>query len=97
MLVALSYPLQAHPCRACLHHLTTGWSTQTHQPLPATEAQASDQDDSDIEPDTPVKAVAPWVNSAEMSETKFIGLTTGIIVFGLGIALVIDELETGTS
>jgi hypothetical protein len=65
--------------------------------LPATEAQASDQDDSDIEPDTPVKAVAPWVNSAEMSETKFIGLTTGIIVFGLGIALVIDELETGTS
>ncbi|KAJ9109888.1 hypothetical protein QFC19_001868 [Naganishia cerealis] len=56
---------------------------------------ASDYEEGDDEPDIPAKSVAPWVNSAEMSRTKFIGLTTGIIVLGLGIALVIDELETG--
>lgn len=102
--MALSYPLQCHPCRACLHHLTTGWSTSTHQALPSNEDQLSnseavednDDDDDDDEDEAPAKPVAAWVNSAEMSQTKFVGLTSGIIVCGVVIAMLIDELETGS-
>ena len=96
LLVALSYPLQCHPCRACLHHLTTGWSTSTHQALPTNEGELSDSENDDDD-EAPRKPVATWVNSAEMSRTKFIGLTSGIIVCGMIIAMIIDELETGMS
>jgi hypothetical protein len=98
LLVALSYPLQCHPCRACLHHLTTGWTTSTHQALPTNEEAVSDDEiaSDDEDADAPAKPVATWVNSAEMSQTKFIGLTAGIMGCGIVIAMLIDELETGT-
>lgn len=97
LLVALSYPLQCHPCRACLHHLTTGWSASTHQALPTNEDDLSDSEENEDDDEAPSKPVATWVNSAEMSRTKFIGLTSGIIVCGMVIAMLIDELETGMS
>ncbi len=33
--------------------------------------------------------------SARMGQTKFVGLTCGIIVAGVSVALMIDELEVG--
>jgi hypothetical protein len=45
--------------------------------------------------EAPAKPVAAWVNSAEMSQTKFVALTSGIIICGVIIAMLIDELETG--
>ncbi|KAI5454982.1 hypothetical protein NCC49_002258 [Naganishia albida] len=96
LLVALSYPLQCHPCRACLHHLTTGWTASTHQALPTNEVAVSDDETAsdDEDADGPAKPVATWVNSAEMSRAKFIGLTAGIMGCGIVIAMLIDELET---
>lgn len=95
LLVALSYPLQCHPCRACLHHLTTGWSAPTHQALPTNEDDLSDSEENEDDDEAPSKPVATWVNGAEMSRPKFISLTSGIIVCGMVIAMLIDELETG--
>jgi hypothetical protein len=81
-----------------LHHLTTGWTTSTHQALPTNEGPLPDDENAtdDEDGDVPAKPVATWVNSAEMSETKFIGLTAGIMGCGIIIAMLIDELETGT-
>lgn len=95
LLVALSYPLQCHPCRACLHTLSTGWTkTQAeegHLPLP----QDEDEELPVHQASTTAATTAAPPSASNMSQTKFVGLTVGIILSGLAIALVIDELETG--
>ncbi len=87
LLVALSYPLQCHPCRACIHTLTTGWGKpQTHQAVP--------QDEDEVEDDDGIPADDHSSNASEsMGTTKFVVVTCGIIVAGLIAAFVIHELE----
>lgn len=94
LLVALSYPLQCHPCRACLHTLSTGWSKSSHQPL--TQNQDSEIDSEDSDDDEQGKIVEmdhAAVSSRKMGQVKFVSLTCGIVALGLAVALVIDELE----
>lgn len=90
LLVALSYPLQCHPCRGCLHTLTTGLKKEeaSHKPLPQEPVEEEEDEEMD---DHGMPVGKP------MGKKKFVGLTTGIIIAGLAIAMVIDELEVGTS
>jgi hypothetical protein len=93
LLVALSYPLQCHPCRACIHTLSTGWKRSSHQPV-ADQAE-EEQDDDEDEQGTAIKSDPAKEASRHMARTKFGAVTTGIIVAGLAVAMVIDELEVG--
>ncbi len=102
LLVALSYPLQCHPCRTCLHTLSTGWRNSSHRPLTQNDESESDSDidpDSDDDSDDVQGKVADADDAAQasqpMGQAKFVGLTCGIMVSGLAVSLVIDELEVG--
>jgi amino acid permease len=88
--VALSYPLQAHPCRACLHTLTKDW----HLINTSTGEDEHDNEEADTlmgKDDHGLPVGKP------MGQRKFVSLTTGILLLGFAIAMVIDELEVGKS
>jgi hypothetical protein len=91
LLSALSYPLQAHPCRACVHTLTAGLRKKSQSPDDSvTAADDTDEEDELMDKDDHGLPVGK-----PMGQKKFLTITTGIIVFGFAIAMVIDELETG--
>lgn len=87
LLVALSYPLQAHPCRACLHTLTSGLIKKKQDPNSSMEVNEEEDDLLDTKDDHGMPVGKP------MGNKKFTALTVAIIVFGFAIAMVIDELE----
>lgn len=103
LLVALSYPLQSHPCRACIHTLTTGWGKPSHSVLSQSEENDGDEDVDEDEQGGEGQGEERGLKerdqviqvSKEMSQRKFVGVTTGIIVAGLAVAMIIDELEIG--
>lgn len=104
MLVGLSYPLQCLPCRACLHTLTSGLIKKKRATAPADVADITedtsdndDVDDDDVsEQDTLVpKGDGHLPRGGDMTRTKFIVLTSGILISGFLIAAVVDELEVG--
>ncbi|WWD22334.1 hypothetical protein CI109_106825 [Kwoniella shandongensis] len=99
LLVGLSYPLQALPCRASLHHLTHGLFKGHHQVDPLVGANADDEsDDDDDSEDDPLVPKASGDDHGhghkhEMHYTKYIGLTAGILISGFAIAYNVHELE----
>ena len=92
LLVALSYPLQAHPCRACLHTLTSGLVKKDGGSPDESIVADEDTDEEDGLMDKDDHGLPV---GKPMGRKKFVALTTGIIVCGFAIAMVIDELETG--
>jgi len=92
LLVALSYPLQAHPCRACLHTLTSGLRKKDGQSPDESIVADEDTDEEDGLMDKDDHGLPV---GKPMGRKKFVALTTGIIICGFAIAMVIDELETG--
>jgi hypothetical protein len=54
-----------------------------------------EQDDDEDEQGTAIKSDPAKEASRHMARTKFGAVTTGIIVAGLAVAMVIDELEVG--
>ncbi|KAH8079910.1 transmembrane amino acid transporter protein-domain-containing protein, partial [Filobasidium floriforme] len=92
LLSALSYPLQAHPCRACIHTLTAGLRKKSQSPDDSvTAADDTDEEDELMNEDKDDHGLPV---GKPMGRKKFLTITTGIIVFGFAIAMVIDELET---
>jgi len=101
----LSYPLQAHPCRLALdkvistiksysslhldHHGHKAAATAP-TPVSAVESLNDDDDDEEAEED-----FIPEELVKEMSQTRYIALTVGILLGGLVIALLVDDLEIG--
>jgi amino acid permease len=92
LLVALSFPLQAHPCRACLHTLTSGLRKKSGQ---SPDDSIVADEDTDEEDELMDKDDHGLPIGKPMGHKKFLSLTTGIIVCGFAVAMVIDELETG--
>lgn len=108
LLVGLSYPLQLMPCRACVYAFTSG-IIKGKKDLPLVPEDASvnvpfiepGQEEEEEEEDDPLMPKR-YVNdrgigTGEMRRSKFVGFTTGILVVGFLIALVVDELEVGES
>jgi hypothetical protein len=106
LLVGLSYPLQLMPCRACVYAFTSG-IIKGKKDLPLVPEDASvnvpfiepGQEEEEEEEDDPLMPKR-YVNdrgigTGEMRRSKFVGFTTGILVVGFLIALVVDELEVG--
>ena len=93
LLSALSYPLQAHPCRACVHTLTAGLRKKGV----SGDESVTAEEDTDEEDELMDKDDHGLPVGKPMGQKKFLSITTGIIFFGFAIAMVIDELETGQS
>lgn len=104
ILVALSYPLQALPCRACLHGLTSGIFRRRRpaRPVDSSFSRASripDDDESEEDPEEQdplvpkVGADGRNVSPNRPRSLKFYILTTFILVTSFFIALSVDELE----
>jgi hypothetical protein len=94
------------PCRACLHGLTRGfWKkyapARLSNSLPPTPARRADSDDEEehgpVEEEPLVPKPIGEKRGGDMTERKFVFLTTVILVCGFFIALVVDELEVGES
>jgi amino acid permease len=82
IMVSFSYPLQVHPCRAALDKVIA--------------ALTSSEDDEELEGRDGEDASGIVVRKAkEMSRTMFLSLTSAIVILGLIVALLVDELETG--
>lgn len=82
VMVSFSYPLQVHPCRAALDKVIA--------------ALTSSEEDEELEGRDGEDASGIVVRKAkEMSETRFLSLTSAIVILGLIVALLVDELETG--
>lgn len=98
MLVGLSYPLQCLPCRACLHTLTSGLiKRKTTSSAPVQTAEDVSEDDDESEQDALVpKSDDTRRRVGDMGRTKFIVITSLILISGFLIAAVVDELEVGT-
>lgn len=104
ILVMFSFPLQAHPCRACLDKVLTAlvqfWQSRFSK---ATDYSTlnNDHDDQDDEPSTVTSLTLP--NSVELdehgepvqvtSELKYILMTMGILIGSYLIAITVSELE----
>lgn len=98
------YPLQAHPCRLALDkvistiksyshlHLDHHRKTAATPPTPASAVESLNEDDED---DTLEDDFIPEELVKEMSQTRYIALTVGILLGGLIIALLVDDLEIG--
>ncbi|KAL7411742.1 transmembrane amino acid transporter protein-domain-containing protein [Mrakia frigida] len=102
LMVLFSYPLQAHPCRLALDkvistiksyshlHLDHHRKTAATPPTPASAVESLNEDDED---DTLEDDFIPEELVKEMSQTRYIALTVGILLGGLIIALLVDDLE----
>lgn len=106
LLVGLSYPLQLLPCRNCIHTLTRGLvkkikdsrgppATPRGSASPARSVGEDDEED----PLMPKSDQTPGSikRGGDMTNKKFIVLTTGILIAGFFVALSVDELEVGES
>ena len=98
LLVGLSYPLQLLPCRACVNGLTSSLDQSASGPTSTAardiyESENEDEDDPLMpkghEDDHDQGSIG------DMSNTKFLIITAGILVSGFVIALAVDELEVG--
>lgn len=104
ILVMFSFPLQAHPCRACLDKVLTAL-VQVWQSRFGKDADYStlnnEQDDHDDEPSTTTSSTLP--NSVQLdehgepvqvtSELKYTLMTMGILIGSYLIAITVSELE----
>ncbi|RSH90642.1 hypothetical protein EHS25_001247 [Saitozyma podzolica] len=103
LLVGLSYPLQCLPCRACLHGLTRGiWKRYAPARLasaPVTPARNDPQNHlrtpraHEQSPLVPKPPRPTEKRGGDMTQRKFVFLTTVILVSGFLVALAVDELE----
>jgi len=101
LLVGLSYPLQCLPCRLCVHLLTKGLlkGNPHAKPLTGFEAEAGTEqpegegDEDEDSPLVPKALDSHGMPADEMSQNKFIIITTAILITGFIIALSVDELE----
>ncbi|KAJ6620650.1 transmembrane amino acid transporter protein-domain-containing protein [Mycena sp. CBHHK59/15] len=84
VLVLFSYPLQVHPCRACLDKIFHAGEIDK----PALTAAAVEDD-----VDADVDAVDEDHAGAEMSPLKHAVLTTAIVVSGFTIAFFVNDLQ----
>ncbi|KAK2463582.1 hypothetical protein APHAL10511_004333 [Amanita phalloides] len=85
VLVLFSYPLQVHPCRYCLDKVFDFGHHQT--------AKRITEDESDSDSDSDSDTVEEAHGESDMSTTKHVLLTSGILVLGFTISLVVDNLE----
>ena len=83
LFVGLSYPLQLLPCRQCIHTLTTGLRSK---------AEAVKDDD---EHEALVGTTRADQGAGDMSQAKYLGVTSAILVCGTIIALLVDDLGVG--
>lgn len=104
LLVGLSYPLQLMPCRNCIHTLTRGLAKRVKesQVLPATlrgtaSPARSENEEDEEDPLMPKtnETAGSIRRGGDMTQKKFLVLTTGILIAGFFIALAVDELEVG--
>lgn len=97
LLVGLSYPLQLLPCRACVDSLTSNPDVPPTRILVAGDGDEAGSDDEE-DPLMPKDHGDDHalVTTTDMSNTKFVIITAGILVSGFLIALAVDELEVGT-
>ncbi|KAL7418940.1 hypothetical protein Q5752_006624 [Cryptotrichosporon argae] len=97
LLVGLSYPLQALPCRSCIYSLTSGIIKGKKEPLFIVddEEDETEPEEADGEEDDPLvpKPAAGAHHVADMPFHKYVGFTIGILVAGFIIAMLVDELE----
>lgn len=101
LLVGLSYPLQCLPCRSCVYLLTTGL-IKHRQNADTTVSGPNEEDASDGEDEQDPLVPKGGVDGGhhgsiapEMPTTKFIAITSVILLSGFVIALAVDELEVG--
>lgn len=104
LLVGLSYPLQLMPCRNCIHTLTRGLvkRIKDSKTLPsvrgvASPARSENEDEDEQDPLMMRSTETPGSikRGGDMTQKKFLVLTSGIIICGFFIALAVDELEVG--
>ncbi|KAI7829824.1 transmembrane amino acid transporter protein-domain-containing protein [Gamsiella multidivaricata] len=106
ILVMFSFPLQCHPCRACLDKvlLAAGelWETtrfgknKTYNSL-----TAHDADDNDAHPHTPTSVTLTTTHqlddhgapASEIPQVKYVVMTTAILIASYIIAITVSELE----
>lgn len=87
VLVLFSYPLQVHPCRACLDKVFDPKDSSAAQKAVAAHDDAEDDVDEQSDPDHA---------SSDMSAFKHTVLTSCIVAFGFLIAYHVDDLRLGT-
>ena len=81
ILVLFSYPLQVHPCRNCLDKVFSAGHV-----LPAKTGSLDEMDEPEIMNEH---------GSPDMSPTKHVLLTIGIVLCGFTIAYFVDDLQMG--
>ncbi|KAK4684951.1 hypothetical protein P7C73_g5205, partial [Tremellales sp. Uapishka_1] len=90
LLVGLSYPLQALPCRQSLHGLTAGLFTRTRETKAiSSDGEAEEDEESSL---VPKHGDIGRRSAGDMSQGEYIGFTVGILVSGFIIAELVDEM-----
>jgi amino acid permease len=112
LLVGLSYPLQLLPCRNCIHTLTRGLAgrikeanqqaaailTPSRRSGTASPARSIEEDETDpLMPLARYETAGSIRRGGDMTNKKFIFLTTMILAAGFLVAFSVDELEIGES
>ncbi|KAF9944804.1 hypothetical protein BGZ65_011571 [Modicella reniformis] len=98
ILVLFSFPLQCHPCRACLDKVLFAvgeyWkSTRFGKNAAYNSLTAHDTEDDHVHPHTPTGTADHGGSNTEISEFKYVAMTTGILIASYIIAISVKELE----
>lgn len=103
LLVLLSYPLQCHPCRASLDKVIDAClpPTRVISQEDAEDQAGHEEQDATTTTTTTTTIVPPPSSPAavikEIPQTRFIALTTGIIISSYILAISVRNLSTVTS
>ncbi|KAG8683458.1 hypothetical protein FRC09_016068, partial [Ceratobasidium sp. 395] len=88
IMVMFSYPLQVHPCRGCLDKVFHGGHKHVQAPANQEVSEAEEDEEEVI-----AEARDPHGAHGQMSMTRHIALTMGIVGCGFAIAYFVDDLQ----